>query len=62
MQGKKLDMIVANDVADRSIGFNSDQNAVTILWRNGEQALPRAGKDSIARQIIELIAQLGGKR
>ena len=62
MQGKKLDMIVANDVADRSIGFNSDQNAVTVLWRNGEQALPRAGKDSIARQIIELIAQLGGKR
>jgi phosphopantothenoylcysteine decarboxylase/phosphopantothenate--cysteine ligase len=62
MQRKNLDMIVANDVADRSIGFNSDQNAVTVLWRNGEQALPRAGKDSIARQIIELIAQLGGKR
>ena len=62
MQRKNLDMIVANDVADRSIGFNSDQNAVTVIWRNGEQALPRAGKDSIARQVIELIAQFGGKR
>jgi phosphopantothenoylcysteine decarboxylase/phosphopantothenate--cysteine ligase len=58
MQRKKLDMIVANDVADRSIGFSSDDNAVTVLWQDGEQPLAKASKDAIARQIIALIAQL----
>ena len=58
MQRKKLDMIVANDVADPSIGFSSDENAVTVLWQEGEQQIARAGKDAVARQIISLIAQL----
>ena len=57
MQRKGLDMIVANDVSDQNIGFNSDQNAVTVMWNDGEQALPCASKDSIARQIVALIAQ-----
>jgi phosphopantothenoylcysteine decarboxylase/phosphopantothenate--cysteine ligase len=57
MQRKGLDMIVANDVSDQSIGFNSDHNEATVLWPEGEQRLDRAGKDSIARQIVELIAR-----
>jgi phosphopantothenoylcysteine decarboxylase/phosphopantothenate--cysteine ligase len=57
MQRKGLDMIVANDVSDQSIGFNSDDNAVTVLWRDGEQTLERASKGAIARQIVNLIVQ-----
>ena len=57
MRRKDLDMIVANDVSDQSIGFNSDVNEVTALWRDGEQMLERAGKGAIARRIIELIAK-----
>lgn len=57
MQRKGLDMVIANDVADQSIGFNSDENAVTILWQGGEQILERASKSAIARQIVHLIAQ-----
>lgn len=57
MEHKGLDMIVANDVSDHSIGFNSDDNAVTVLWRDGEQLLERASKSAIARQIVNLIAQ-----
>jgi phosphopantothenoylcysteine decarboxylase/phosphopantothenate--cysteine ligase len=57
MQRKGLDMIVANDVADPSIGFNSNENAVTVLWQGGEQILERASKSAIARQIVHLIAQ-----
>ncbi len=56
MQRKGLDMIVANDVSDPSIGFNSDDNAVTVLWRDGEQALDRARKSVIAQKIVLLIA------
>jgi phosphopantothenoylcysteine decarboxylase/phosphopantothenate--cysteine ligase len=57
MVRKGLDMIVANDVSDRSIGFNSDNNAATVLWADGEQELALAGKAVLARQIIELIAR-----
>ena len=57
MTRKGLDMIVANDVSDPSIGFNSDDNAVTVVWRKGEQALARASKTTIARQIVSLIAR-----
>ncbi len=56
MRRKGLDMIVANDVSDRSIGFNSDHNEATVLWRDGEQALARSSKSTIARQIVALIA------
>lgn len=58
MSRKGLDMIVANDVSDSSIGFNSDDNAATVLWHGGERALPQASKDSIARELISLIAEI----
>jgi len=57
MQRKGLDMIVANDVSDQSIGFNSEDNAVTVLWRDGEQTLERARKGVIAHKIVQLIAE-----
>ena len=57
MLRKGLDMIVANDVSDRSIGFNSDNNEATVLWPGGEQALPLTGKGAMARMIVELIAK-----
>ena len=57
MQRKGLDMIIANDVSDSGIGFNSDDNEVTVFWSDGEQALARANKPAIARQIIALIAE-----
>jgi len=57
MARKGLDMIIANDVSDRSIGFNSDNNQATVLWPDGEQTLPLSNKSAIARQIIALIAR-----
>jgi phosphopantothenoylcysteine decarboxylase/phosphopantothenate--cysteine ligase len=57
LQRKGLDMIVANDVSDRSIGFNSDDNAATVLWPGGREELPLCGKEAMARRIIELIAR-----
>ncbi len=57
MSRKGLDMIIANDVSDRSIGFNSDNNQATVLWADGEQPLPLGSKAAMARQIIALIAR-----
>ncbi len=53
---KNLDMIVANDVSRSDIGFNSDQNAVTVIWPQGQQVLETASKSQIARAIVNLIA------
>lgn len=54
---KKLDMIACNDVARADIGFQSDNNALTVIWADGEQHLAKAGKSAIARQLVALLAQ-----
>ncbi|MEM7364072.1 MAG: bifunctional phosphopantothenoylcysteine decarboxylase/phosphopantothenate--cysteine ligase CoaBC [Pseudomonadota bacterium] len=53
---KKLNMIIANDVADQNIGFNSDENETTIIWGNQEQTLSIASKRTIATKIVSTIA------
>lgn len=54
---KNLDLIIANDVSQPGIGFNSDDNAVTLIDRSlSQQALPHASKQQLARQIITFIA------
>jgi len=54
---KGLDLIVANDVSRGDIGFNSDQNAVTVIWAEGQQALELASKGQIARSLVNLISE-----
>jgi phosphopantothenoylcysteine decarboxylase/phosphopantothenate--cysteine ligase len=58
LERKNLDMIVANDVSNGDIGFNSEDNAVTLLWAAGERALEQANKHSIASNIMAQIAEL----
>lgn len=53
---KKLDMIATNDVSGQNVGFNSDNNALTVIWPGGHKVLPLASKAQIAKQLIELIA------
>jgi phosphopantothenoylcysteine decarboxylase/phosphopantothenate--cysteine ligase len=57
LQRKKLNMIAANDVSDNTIGFNSDQNALTVFWSKGEKKLDVADKQLLARQLMQLVAQ-----
>ncbi len=56
LMSKGLDMIIANDVADNRIGFNSDHNETTVLWPEGEEHFHHASKAEISRQLIQLIA------
>lgn len=54
---KQADMIIANDVSNTAIGFNSNQNAVTILQPNQPHIyLKQADKSAIATQILLAIA------
>lgn len=52
---KKLDLICANDVSDSSMGFNSDNNAVTLIWQAGELAIPAQPKTALAIAILQQI-------
>lgn len=52
---KNLDLICANDVSDQNIGFNSDQNALTLYWQNGEQTLPLSSKQQLARELLQAV-------
>lgn len=56
LQRKQLDMIVANQVGDDS-GFDVDDNAVTVLWADGERDYPLQPKSKLARQLIKQIAE-----
>ncbi len=57
LRDKNLDLIVANDVSNTSIGFNSDDNAITVIDRQQQQSsFAQTSKSKIARQLITLIA------
>ena len=53
---KGADMVAANWVAGQEGGFDSDDNALTIYWPEGQEELPLAPKSRIAEQLIDLIA------
>lgn len=59
---KAVDMIVFNDVSDSSIGFDSADNAVTLITASGERTLARAGKGQIAEAILGEAAGLRGRK
>ena len=50
---KGVDMIVLNDVSDPAIGFESSENAVTLVDAEGETEVPIASKDAIADAILD---------
>ncbi len=53
---KGCDYLVANDISRKDIGFEVNENEVTILTRNGiVKKLDKASKQIIARQILEYI-------
>ena len=60
LERKSLDMIAANlvgrDANARDIGFNSEYNALHVLWAEGEQTQGRARKTTLARELIRLVA------
>ncbi|MDX1552667.1 MAG: bifunctional phosphopantothenoylcysteine decarboxylase/phosphopantothenate--cysteine ligase CoaBC [Marinobacter sp.] len=53
---KKLNMIVANDVSAPGLGFNSDNNAVTVFWPEGRESIGPDSKAILAQRLIALIA------
>ena len=52
---KNLDMIISNDVSNKSIGFDVDENEVNIITKDETIFLEKNNKIKIARQILEIV-------
>lgn len=55
---KNADLIVLNDVSDPTIGFDSNDNAVTFIDADGEADVPRSSKDAVADKILDKVDAL----
>jgi phosphopantothenoylcysteine decarboxylase/phosphopantothenate--cysteine ligase len=67
LEAKGLDAVVVNDISRPDIGFESDQNEVTIVLAgsNGapprERHVPRTSKDAVAAAILDSVGALRGE-
>jgi len=55
LEGKRLDMIAANQVGD-NLAFDCEDNALTVYWPGGKQDLGHAPKRQLAAALMALIA------
>ncbi|RUO37705.1 bifunctional phosphopantothenoylcysteine decarboxylase/phosphopantothenate--cysteine ligase CoaBC [Aliidiomarina shirensis] len=56
LERKGIQMIIANDVSNSDLGFNSDNNAVVAISADSEQHIATNTKAEIAKQLIALIS------
>ncbi|MES9832184.1 MAG: bifunctional phosphopantothenoylcysteine decarboxylase/phosphopantothenate--cysteine ligase CoaBC [Candidatus Thiodiazotropha sp. DIVDIV] len=56
-QAKGVEMIAANKVGTKEGGFESDQNALLLLWEGGSEVFPMMSKHQLAQQLVERISE-----
>ena len=59
LEKKGVDMIAANRVG-RGLGFEVEKNALEVFWKGGHRSLPQQNKRTLARELVALIAEVGG--
>lgn len=57
LKNKKLDIIAANWVGKNNSGFESNDNALHVIWHDGSTQLPLQNKNQLAQQLMALIAE-----
>jgi len=55
LERKGLDAVVVNDIARDDIGFDTQDNEVTIVTARGETHVPRGSKAEIARAVLDAV-------
>ena len=58
LERKRVDAVVVNDISDRSIGFDSEDNEVTIVTAAGARQVPRGPKPAVAAAIVDVVQEL----
>ena len=56
LQRKGLDMIAANRVG-AGVGFDSDDNALEVMWADGAVSLGQCSKRQLARRLMQVVAE-----
>jgi len=59
---KNVDLVVYNDVGRDDVGFESEDNEVVLVSRDGERTVAKAPKREIARAILDEVERLLGER
>lgn len=55
---KNLDAIVANDISRKDIGFNAEENEVTLFFKDARpRHLPKQSKAHIAQTVLQAVYQ-----
>ncbi|HXY68767.1 MAG TPA: bifunctional phosphopantothenoylcysteine decarboxylase/phosphopantothenate--cysteine ligase CoaBC [Gemmatimonadales bacterium] len=62
LEAKRLDLVVANDATEPGAGPEVATNRVTIVSRDGAEALPLMAKDDVAAAILDRVQRLVSKR
>jgi phosphopantothenoylcysteine decarboxylase/phosphopantothenate--cysteine ligase len=62
LDAKRVDLVVANDVTQAGAGFEHDTNAVTIITRDRDIAVPLQAKATVADRILDQVVPLLGAR
>jgi phosphopantothenoylcysteine decarboxylase/phosphopantothenate--cysteine ligase len=57
LEAKGLGMIAANLVGSGAGGFESDENALLVLWRDGRRSFPLMPKTRLAEALAELVEE-----
>jgi len=61
LERKGLDLIAANHVGGQGAGFDCADNALTVLWGDGQLDIPLASKAEVARQLLKLMLERMGR-
>jgi phosphopantothenoylcysteine decarboxylase/phosphopantothenate--cysteine ligase len=59
---KNADLIVLNDISNPAIGFESEENAITLIDSASQDHIPQASKDLVADAILDRVAALREER
>ncbi len=62
LERKGLDAIVVNDISRSDIGFDTEQNEVTIITAAEARTVPLAAKSEVAAEVLDLVESLRGER
>jgi len=58
LERKRVDAVVVNDISDAAIGFESEDNEVTIVTAAGARHVPRGPKSAVAAAIVDVVQEL----
>ena len=54
---KGVDMIAANRVGVAGTGFESEDNAITLYWRDGSRELAHGPKSRLAGELLDAVLE-----